>query len=317
MSSWLKACVQSHGRCKQTHVVLPKRVLDLKNENPVLVLGNDREEPYGALSHCWGLKPPLRTTTSSFTSRMTRITLSTLPQTFQDAILVTRNLKLRYLWIDSLCIVQDDTEDWLTESAKMMDYYANAHVTISALRSGDSREGFLGDRITGQQILVSAEKKLYIRSKREQLRSMFFGEPLNSRAWTLQERLISTRIIHFGRHEMIWECNSCSARESGVTDLAPSNLADASAKNIDKMEVWEHLVKDYLTRSITRTTDRLPAISALARMLFEGSSFTYLAGILKEWPEGLLWDMDDGADQNTSAHDGAPSWSWAAAAGPI
>ncbi|KAH9219436.1 heterokaryon incompatibility protein-domain-containing protein, partial [Leptodontidium sp. 2 PMI_412] len=189
-----------------------------------------------------------------------------LPRTFQDAILIARNLRLRYLWIDSLCIVQDDTQDWMTESAKMMDYYLKAHITISALRASDSQEGILGDRII--------EKQLYIRSKREQLRTMFFDEPLNTRAWILQERLISTRIIHFGRHEMIWECNTCSARESGATDFQPGSLAD-----IDKLEVWEHLVTDYLTRHITKNTDRLPAISGLARMLFEGSKFTYLASL--------------------------------------
>ncbi|KAH6707574.1 heterokaryon incompatibility protein-domain-containing protein [Leptodontidium sp. MPI-SDFR-AT-0119] len=147
MLRWLETCVQTHERCKQTQVVLPKRVLDLKGKNPVLVLRNDRKEPYAALSHCWGKKPLLRTTTSTLASRMECMELSTLPRTFQDAILIARNLRLRYLWIDSLCIVQDDTQDWMTESAKMMDYYLKAHITISALRASDSQEGILGDRI--------------------------------------------------------------------------------------------------------------------------------------------------------------------------
>ncbi|KAH6707575.1 hypothetical protein BKA61DRAFT_738898 [Leptodontidium sp. MPI-SDFR-AT-0119] len=164
---------------------------------------------------------------------------------------------------------------------------------------------------------------------------------------------------------MIWECNTCSARESGVTDFQPGSLADvaippisgnfgrdpkfsddpsltalqivkvpepytvmnlnfkrlileASDRKIDKIEVWEHLVTDYLTRHITKNTDRLPAISGLARMLFEGSKFTYLASLLKEWPEGLMWDQTDQSDsKSTLALSGAPSWSWAAATGPI
>ncbi|KAG4428022.1 hypothetical protein IFR05_016494 [Cadophora sp. M221] len=365
MFRWLETCVETHERCKQTEVVLPKRVLDLRGENPVLVLGNDRKEPYAALSHCWGKKPLLRTTTSTLALRMECMELSTLPRTFQDAILIARNLKVRYLWIDSLCIVQDDTQDWVIESAKMMDYYLKAHITISALGASDSQEGILGDRIIDSQILLSAEKQLYIRSKREQLRTMFLDEPLNTRAWTLQERLISTRIIHFGTHEMIWECNSCSARESGATDFQPGSLADvaippisgnfgrdpkfsddpsltalqiaktpepytvmdlnfkrlileASNRRIDKVEVWEHLVTDYLTRHITKNTDRLPAISGLARMLFEGSKFTYLAGLLKEWPEGLTWDQTNQSGlESTLTPSGAPSWSWAAATGPI
>ena len=88
--------------------------------------------PYIALSHCWGKNPIVRTTTSTLAQRKQGIEISLLPPTFRDAIIIARRLDVRYLWIDSLCIIQDDELDWQTESAKMSTIYQHALLTISA-----------------------------------------------------------------------------------------------------------------------------------------------------------------------------------------
>ncbi|KAE8442018.1 hypothetical protein EG329_003919 [Mollisiaceae sp. DMI_Dod_QoI] len=374
ISGWLADCVNNHTRCRQNATALPHMVLDLESKDPVVVFGHSREERYAALTHCWGQKPPLQTKTTNLFSRMAAIPFSELPKTFQDAVVVTRRLGLRYLWIDSLCIIQDDLEDWKVESAKMMAYYRDAYITISALSSSDSHQGMLGHRTPAKQLLLSARSQLHIRRKTPQFWSMFDGEPLNARAWTFQERLLSTRIIHIGKKELLWECNTCSAREAGLTNLRTGSIGDdnippkignfgvdpklsdpslaalqlvkvpdidtimtldfkrliieAAAKNIDTLKVWKHLVTEFMKRKITRNSDRLPAIGGLAKTLFEGAKFTYLAGILKERPYGLLWDVGDkhGLFRDWEHHDlvntvstqlDAPSWSWAAARNPI
>ncbi|KAF0320296.1 het domain-containing protein [Colletotrichum asianum] len=125
--------------------------------DPRLVLHASSEEigNYVALSHCWGpeqLHPP-ETTWSNLRQRQECIDLTTLPSTFRDAVLVTRNLGVQYLWIDSLCIVQDDTADWQTESSKMAGYYSNAYLVISAAQAEDSTQGFL-DAVDAHPYLI-------------------------------------------------------------------------------------------------------------------------------------------------------------------
>jgi hypothetical protein len=126
---------------------MPSRVLDLEpfsgHLDLRLVSGDHTEDaPYAALSHCWGAyEPPCKTTRGTIADRETRIPWSLLPKTFQDAIKFIRRLGLRYLWIDTICIIQDDTDDWLRESSRMHSVYKNAFLTIAAASSRDSRDG--------------------------------------------------------------------------------------------------------------------------------------------------------------------------------
>ena len=107
--------------------------------------------PYIALSHCWGKAPIVRTTKDTLSRRRQGIDTSLLPPAFQDAILIARRLEVRYLWIDSLCIIQDDELDWQTESAKMSTIYQNALLTISAGLSGHGGDCFTKTPWLGHQ----------------------------------------------------------------------------------------------------------------------------------------------------------------------
>ena len=153
-----------------------------------------------------------------------------LPQTFQDAITVTRRLQIRYLWIDSLCILQDSPEDWDHESVQMHHVYGNAYVTLAADDSRNSSQGLFRGRhssLATPSIVVSAWKEA-LTQKFIVIPRRFWSEsvaesPLNRRAWVLQERYLSPRIIHFGETQILWECKSrdcCETFPDGIPEVA-------------------------------------------------------------------------------------------------
>ena len=153
-----------------------------------------------------------------------------LPQTFQDAITVTRKLQIRYLWIDSLCILQDSPEDWDHESVQMHHVYGNAYVTLAADDSRDSSQGLFRGRppsLVTPNIVVTSWKealaKRFIVIPRRFWSESVAESPLNRRAWVLQERYLSPRIIHFGETQVLWECKSrdcCETFPGGIPEVA-------------------------------------------------------------------------------------------------
>lgn len=144
--SWLLVCLAVHDRCQQGKKSLPALVLDVTEDNPFLCSGRGMTSPYTILSHCWGSRTLVTTTMTTIKERMHGIPFSTLPRTFQDVVIITRHFGVKYLWVDSLCIIQDNRQDWVEESVKMGDYYRNALFTISALDAANSEEGMLAQR---------------------------------------------------------------------------------------------------------------------------------------------------------------------------
>lgn len=149
--SWINSCITDHPLCLAPPLtLLPTRVLDLESPTSpsqlCLVLGQGSTASYVALSHCWGGSQPLKLTLSTLEEFQMNISLSTLPKTFLDAVSVTRSLGFRYLWIDSLCIIQDSKADWDSECAKMIDVYKNAAVTLAGPAATGCNSGFLHKR---------------------------------------------------------------------------------------------------------------------------------------------------------------------------
>ena len=130
---WISHCCSSHISCQQLPTtLLPKRVLDVK-ESMVRLVERNQSGRYICLSHCWGQSRPLcLTKRSTIQDNLQRIPWESLPKTFQHAIEVTRKLGIRFLWIDSICIIQDDKRDWEEESSKMASIYQNSYLTICA-----------------------------------------------------------------------------------------------------------------------------------------------------------------------------------------
>ncbi|OCL15185.1 HET-domain-containing protein, partial [Glonium stellatum] len=141
---WLDECVSSHDACRsrqRSH--LPKRVISVGSHDhaPCLYESHGEESDYIALSYCWGLGRSLTTTKSSYAARVTGISWEDFPNTIRDAMIFTQNIGVQFIWIDALCIIQDDAEDWRVEAAKMASIYENALLTLSATASDSTNSG--------------------------------------------------------------------------------------------------------------------------------------------------------------------------------
>lgn len=224
ITGWLHECIHFHQNCQgpgDAHPgkvlrKLPARVLDVgpsKGSCDELQLTEDFRGPYVALSHCWGTTRHLVTEKKTIESHKKGIPLQKLPKTFQDAVILTKNIGLRYLWIDSLCIIQDDIKDWKNEAAKMADVYQNAYCTIAATGSKSDQQGIFIQR-SKQDIhslwYDAANIHIAVTYIEDDVAAMkeIHTSPLSTRAWTLQERLLSRRTIHFTESRVIWECSS-------------------------------------------------------------------------------------------------------------
>ena len=144
IGGWISECQQEHEECvRSLQSRLPSRVIDVggNGRHPFLFISNNQPGEWIALSHCWGSRNPPQTLLANLEDRCQKIAEKDMPRLFLDAIEITRRLGCAYLWIDSLCIIQDSTEDWRIESAKMGDIYSRAHLTIAAEASVDCTAG--------------------------------------------------------------------------------------------------------------------------------------------------------------------------------
>jgi hypothetical protein len=188
---------------------------------------------YVCLSHCWGRAYHITTTSSTIRDRKAGIGWNELAKTFQDAITFTRRLGIRYLWIDSLCIVQDNSNDWSVQASKMPSICENAYVTLAATFSSSSAGGcfsqadseFIARDFTvedrsgkSHQIFVRRHLPHWLMADPRRPNELDQDFPLLQRAWVIQERLQSPRILHFGRHELMWECMEATACECSFLD---------------------------------------------------------------------------------------------------
>ncbi|KAI1737720.1 heterokaryon incompatibility protein-domain-containing protein [Xylaria scruposa] len=254
----MKDCITGTGKhqnCGKTDdpPLLPTRVIDVGNSdaNAHLHISRTGEKShYVALSHCWGGEVPVMSTTSTMPEFVKRLP-SDLPNTFADAIALTRALGQRYLWIDSFCILQDSVEDWVSESSLMDQVYSQAILTISADAAEDSFSGFLEPPArnvqktsvviyepistdTASQVAIHVRRRgdlafqlpyhdyypndPWIKEPWNGTKELIIRSKLSTRAWAFQERLLSPRTLHFGPSEMAWECRGLCACECSATN---------------------------------------------------------------------------------------------------
>ena len=282
---------------------------------------------------------------------MEQIVFAELPKTFRDAIIVSRRLGVRYIWIDSLCIIQKSTNDWQQEASLMNQVYTNGVCNISATAALDSSEGlfFVRDPATLRQLCFQAcidGIEGYFRPCDEKLwKKSVTDAPLNGRAWVCQERILAKRNLHFARGQVFWECCELLACESFPSGFS-SQWDDMSLKqDVSKFfaacsaqrtstdlalppddetvnlayQVWGKIISLYSQGELTHETDKLTAIGGLAKLMDETLLDDYLAGLWKRnLVAQLLWYSCDGStDAKEPGPYIAPSWSWAAVNGSI
>lgn len=317
ISQWLERCFREHPTCGLVQTTYPARLLDLGSD-PVLpsvklVRLDQIEEAlspirYVALSHCWGLstRPPHKTTRANYSDHTRHIPIAALSRTFQDAIRVTRALGIRFIWIDSLCIIQDDADDWAAEAVKMASVYQGSYFTIAATSSPDGDGGlFLDPPAPATLVYVEPDNGL-LDVKGNSLHSCFirhpvaspsviWDAPLSQRAWVLQEQILSARLIHFTEHQMYYQCNSGLESEDGIVDTADlSSVRGRAFRHHGKQDLrtpvravgtWWSWVADYSSRSLSFYSDRMAAIAGILRYYQDATRQVPILGL---W-EGTLW----------------------------
>jgi hypothetical protein len=221
LREWLNLCDSNH-ECNE-HVASiqaasPTRLIYIGHSDPeVLRLyspGENENVKYTALSHCWGKYPPTEqdpqfcTTRGNVDARREGFNFSDLPKTFQDAVRVTRELRIEYLWIDSLCIIQWDPKDWKLEASRMEDVFASAYCTIAATSAVDSNAGFLTQGRCSEYMHVQdvSGRQFYVCADIDDFDNDVGKARLNTRAWVMQERILARRTIHFSNNQTYWEC---------------------------------------------------------------------------------------------------------------
>ncbi|KAF6816037.1 heterokaryon incompatibility protein [Colletotrichum musicola] len=348
MATWIRRCSESHTRCRRETPRLPTRVIDVGTGDECRLYESHGEHAeYTALSHCWGKIRILTTLKKNIKDHANCIGFDALPKTFQEAIKTTRSLGVRYLWIDSLCIVQDDADDWAKESAQMASIYREAYLTLAATAANDGSEGLFKPRqvdtfsytLSGTQdgsdgVSVRATKHRKhdcLRAVDDLSESGMVSLPLMTRAWCYQERILSSRILHFAADEMVWECQQATSCECDLLedyqqhdwskltggDPIAQEAPDRTLFRLPDMEKhWFRLIRNYTILNITKDFDRLPALSGIASSLIPAEE--YMAGIRKARAlEDLLWIVSTTTPPRRPDTYVAPSWSWASVMGNI
>jgi hypothetical protein len=330
---WHAECVTKHGLCKSTpRQILPLRLLRVSSKGVVLIEPRARaSKRYVALSYCWGVGktlPKFCTRSSNIQIHQSGIEINSLPVALQDAVSLTRELGYSYIWIDSLCIVQDDVDEWAREAARMCDIYSGAAMTIVGSRSHSVYSSLFGHHSYSDYNLVKYKDRVLRVTEDAQhnhgghpmfpMDKIRDIDPVFTRAWTMQETALSNRAIYLSSDEMRWECNTdsrCQCAQASIDkslkhdaeewkkgraiDYKIWRLDDYFPDSIQQVySGWDNLVRSYTSRALTHEADRLAALSGLAarfqdsiRRKFNNQEM-YLAGLWKgALPQQLLWTV--------------------------
>lgn len=336
---WFATCRDNH-ECSITSDPswYPPRLLDVTTAVPRLVDESELQHQgagYAALSHCWGKEPFLYLDEKNETTFQTHgLSIDELPQNFRDAIQICRWLKLPYIWIDSLCILQSGNgsqADWEHHVKIMELVYSNSAVCISTAAAASAKEGCLKQRdarIIRPVAIDTMRGPSLVVAKDHTMRG-FRNARIGSRGWTFQERLLSPRILSIGEHQIFWECRHTNGQ--GVSETFPDGVGAEfdhrgpfciSSQPIDlangetSLFLWRSLIEVYAECDLTRADeDKFAAFAGIAKRMqiaFHGSC--YVAGFFEpEFPLCLLWYRKEPSPtpiQSTTYR--APSWSWAA-----
>lgn len=310
---------------------------------------------YVALSYRWGDTPKSEMSKLQqelLQSDMHGMHSDSLPKTFQHAIHFTRQIGVRYLWIDSFCIIQEGEKDWEEQAPKMASVYQGALCTISAAASPNSHGGLYDseEAKTYKEFEYGGHKLVaYCHMDYKAIEK----SALNTRAWVLQEWILSPRLVHFTKHGVFWECISHVASENHDIDfyfthiqnqpfareeerkfavMARAAVAGSFHTWQSLYDTWARLVEDYTSRGMTVPGDKFAALAGLTTAFRGQLQDVYIAGLWRaDFHMGLLWSVESYSSIDTiyldnkrykapewkAAIPGIPSWSWASIDGPV
>ena len=336
ISHWIEVCEGGH-KCAHFEVFdpdwIPSRLIDVSGDKVCLIERSSlpSRPPYIALSHCWGLEQIITTTMLEIDAFKVAIPQDRCPATFIDAFNITRGLNYAYIWIDSLCILQDSKEDWQKESAMMSKVYGNCVVDLVAAHAKDGRDGCFSKRSPSlvrpcripNPFNTSSNNDFIIYPKNihdihnEQVRD----SPIYQRGWILQERLLSPRTVYFGKEQIFWVCEELQACETYPNGWHCARERQLDEIALDKRELhrlahpllewtqaevpiaakaWARIVKMYSSSRLTKPSDKLVALAGIADRMRHIIGGDYLAGhwngeyLTGQWSdesEPFMWSL--------------------------
>ncbi|KAL7966585.1 heterokaryon incompatibility domain-containing protein [Trichoderma sp. SZMC 28014] len=363
---WMDECLANHDECP-AHLPtdLPTRLIEVSRlgdpESARLCETRGQKGHYCALSYCWGGDQVLKTLRERYDRYQKELPYDQLPQTIKDAFQVTRSMGLKYIWIDAFCIIQDSDEDKQAEMAKMMGIYQKTQFTISVASASAATQGFLQTDYHDPSIGAFYHP---LRVKEDIMGSVIISEgsssfasvsahqqPINTRGWTLQEALLTPRLLIFTNMHMVWKCQTGYQPDFHATSRDSRERREEDSpwrfwstlcgylftplKELDELAgletpqtgkafnalggtytTWHYILNKYSTRQLTVESDRLPAISAIAQAFAAHFKTEYYAGL---WGRFLVHDLmwENWLSNPNATKSGAPSWSWATMKGEL
>ncbi|KAH9870039.1 hypothetical protein J1614_006961 [Plenodomus biglobosus] len=317
IKSCISKCDASHPSCQRISSDLPTRLVDVGLDDlshiRIVEAADLSGEQYLALSYCWGDGQKIMTTRANYAAMQIGFSIEDLPQTLKDAISLTRQLGHRYIWIDSLCIMQDCNGDWEHEAGTMASVYRNAYLTITANTAAAASEGFL----TYQHATTEYPTPLKVPWRTEESIDTILASrvipnssthvdgqedplPLETRGWGLQERVLSSRILSYTANELQWICQSARYCECGKISQtvtyghSPNEMRTKMRGPVFQLtaaeawDKWKMLVDTYSPRLLTNQEDKLPAIAGVASVIQDITGSKYIAGL---WEDDLVLDL--------------------------
>ena len=324
-AQWLADCMLKHDPCSSDMPQLPHRIINVSNDVLRLEEPDGRLGLYATLSYSIGGAHLFTTTSKDIDQRKRGFSIDRLPKTAQDAVWWTRKLGLEYLWLDSLCILQDNLGDWEIELSSMATIYQNATVTIAATKATTATEGCLPNLSKLNMVPCRPTDGIVVLPDYGRLSWIFSKGALDTRAWCFQEVQLSTRVLRVGGEELAWQCRACKrlqsepARElvhnieANMVFFGSGALDDSFKAGARPFKLWYSLVQNFGRRNLSFPADKLPAFSGMASVFSKVLDATYVAGL---WQEdlfrGLCWRMTDPGGVVAYR---APTWSWASVEG--
>ena len=309
---------------------LPRRIIDLAAfgepaKVQLRVTTNLERGRYTTVSHRWGGDIPFKTTRRNLRSYTKCINVTQLPQNFQDAIQVTRMLGIRYIWIDALCIVQNDRADWREQAGQMGTIYENSTIMLALHSPLTSTDGFLWRMKVPKWLELSTDAARRNKSSPFWLeipslddRAMYTAMGSSSiirRAWCLQELRLASRILHIVEDKFLWDCPHSQSHLDGYDIFAGKSKAESTRNS---GEDWFELIEGYSSCALTVSTDKLLAIAGVHSRWPDPCRAGSHCGLLGvDVHNGLLWHRSKSNKPLIRRPGRAPSWSWASVDGEL
>ncbi|KAH0434511.1 hypothetical protein CcaCcLH18_05254 [Colletotrichum camelliae] len=337
--NWFKKCKTNHEKCRSPPTArsgwLPTRLVDIGipgEPDWKLRITKDLHKTspleYMTLSYRWGPNPEHLLLTDNIDDLQGGWPVKTLPQTFRDFILVTRQFGVRYVWIDRLCIIQDDEKDWKAEAPMMASVYSNSMCNVWASASDSPEGGLFRNRAAKGIAPGIVDTTLTIAPTTHPERCYIYPRrywddhlpesPLHCRGWVYQERFFASRVIYFSPQQVMWECleeSGCEGFPKGDVNSYPADhmkgfktlgsLADlisgpSGFMSSELLGAWEVSVESYSRCQLTRTEDKLYAFSGISKLFQQATGdrissaflvmgFRRWAGCLTFWRQPPGW----------------------------